>query len=58
MNIYGLAVFSKIWISLVSGFYQKNLTNIFSCKKGKGLKQISKVKSFYSKDLKFVQLVN
>ena len=58
MNIYGLAVFSKIWISLVSGFHQKNLTNIFPRKKGKGLKQISKVRSFYSKDLKFVQLVN
>lgn len=51
MNIYGLAVFSKIWISLVSGFHQKNLTNIFPRNKGKGLKQISK-------DLKFVQLVN
>ena len=58
MNIYGLAVFSRIWISLVSGFHQKNLTNIFPRNKGKGLKQISKVKSFYSKDLKFVQLVN
>lgn len=58
MNIYGLAVFSKIWISLVSGFHQKNLTNTFPRNKGKGLKQISKVKSFYSKDLKFVQLVN
>ena len=58
MNIYGLTVFSKIWISLVSGFHQKNSINIFPVKKGKGLKQISKVKSFYSKDLKFVQLVN
>ena len=35
MNIYGLAVFSKIWISLVSGFHQKNLINIFPHKKRK-----------------------
>lgn len=35
MNIYGLAVFSKIWISLVSGFHQKNSINIFPRKKRK-----------------------
>lgn len=50
MNIYGLAVFSKIWISLVSGFYQKNLTNIFPCiKKGKDWNKYQKWRVFTQK---------
>lgn len=51
MNIYGLAVFSKIWISLVSGFHQKNSINIFPRKKRKRTETNIKSEEFFTQKI-------